>query len=66
MDLVPSLGMIIPEEILSIGGLVLLLVAAWAGDKSSRAISIAAVAVLVGAAAFTGPVRSSGAMGADT
>ena len=66
MDLVQSLGMIIPEEILSIGGLVLLLVAAWAGDKSSRAISIAAVVVLVGAAAFTVPVLSSGAMGADT
>jgi len=65
MDFAQSLRMIVPEEILSIGGLVLLLVAAWAGDRASRAISIAAVAILVAAAAFTVPVLSDGHMGAD-
>ena len=66
MDFAHSLRLIVPEEILSIGGLVLLLAAAWLGDKASRAISIATVAVLAAAAAFTIPVLTSGAMGADT
>src|SRR5690349_11381669 len=66
MDFAHSLRLIVPEEILSIGGLILLLAAAWLGDRASRAISIAAVAVLAAAAAFTIPMLSSGAMGADT
>jgi NADH-quinone oxidoreductase subunit N len=66
MDFAHSLRLILPEEILSVGGLVLLLAAAWAGDRASRAVSIAAVAVLVAAGAFAVPVLSSGAMGADT
>ncbi|MGN3973167.1 NADH-quinone oxidoreductase subunit NuoN [Tsuneonella sp. SYSU-LHT278] len=66
MDLQHSLALIIPEEILSVGGLLLLLAAAWLGDKASRAISIAAVFVLAAAAAFTVPVLCNGDMGADT
>ncbi len=66
MDFAHSLRLILPEEILSVGGLVLLLAAAWLGDKASRAISIAAVAVLAAAAAFTAPVLCDGAMGAGT
>lgn len=66
MDFAQSLRLIAPEFILSVGGLVLLLAAAWMGDKASRAISIASVAVLAAAAAFTASVLGSGAMGADT
>jgi NADH-quinone oxidoreductase subunit N len=65
MDFAQSLRLILPEEILSIGGLVLLLAAAWMGDKASRAISIASVALLVAAAAFAVPALSGGAMGPD-
>ena len=66
MDFAHSLRLILPEEILSVGGLILLLAAAWLGDKASRAISIAAVFVLAAAAAFTVPVLCEGAMGAGT
>ena len=66
MDFAQSLRLILPEEILSIGGLVLLLAGAWMGDKASRAISIASVALLVAAAAVTVPTLSGGAMGPDT
>ncbi|MCT2558706.1 NADH-quinone oxidoreductase subunit NuoN [Tsuneonella sp. YG55] len=66
MDLQHSLALIVPEEILSVGGLVLLLAAAWLGDKASRGISVAAVVVIAAAAAFTVPVLCGGNMGADT
>ena len=66
MDLQNSLSLVLPEAILSVGGLVLLLAAAWMGDKGSRAISVAAVFLLAAAAAFTAPVLCGGAMGADT
>ncbi len=66
MDLQHSLALIVPEEILSVGGLILLLAAAWMGDKGSRAISIAAVFLLAAAAAFTAPVLCGGNMGPDT
>ena len=36
MDFVHSFGLIIPELLLSFTGLVLLLVAAWSGDKGAR------------------------------
>ena len=65
MEFAQSLRLILPEEILSIGGLVLLLAAAWLGDKASRAISIASVALVVAAAAFAVPSLSGGAMGPD-
>ena len=40
MELVASLNLIAPEILLSVSGLVLLLVAAWAGDKAASGISI--------------------------
>lgn len=61
-----SLLLIAPEELLSAAGLILLLAAAWAGDKAARAISIASVAVLVGAMALVAPALCNGAMGPET
>jgi NADH-quinone oxidoreductase subunit N len=66
MDFAQSLRLIAPEFILSVGGLVLLLAAAWMGDRASRAISVASVAILAAAAAFAAPVLCAGAMGVDT
>ncbi len=66
MDFAHSLRLIAPEEILSVGGLILLVAAAWLGDKASRAISIGAVVVIGAAAALTVPVLCSGSMGADS
>ena len=66
MDLVKSLWLVAPEEVLSLAGLALLLVAAWGGDKASRLISILSVAALVGAGFLVAPALCSGAMGADT
>lgn len=66
MDWSHSLRLIAPEEALSLVGLVLLLVAGWAGDKASRAISIAAVAGLVGAMALVAPALCGGAAGPGT
>ncbi len=55
MELQTSLFLIAPEILLAVGGLVLLLIAAWAGDKAARLISILAVAYLVGAGALVSP-----------
>jgi NADH-quinone oxidoreductase subunit N len=44
-----SLLMTLPEDVLSIGALILMLVAAWGGQASTRAVSWTAVAVLAGA-----------------
>ena len=44
-----SLLMTMPELILSVGGLTLLMVAAFAGDKATPAISWAAVGILLAA-----------------
>jgi len=66
MDWSQVLRQIAPEELLSLAGLILLLVAAWGGDKASRAISIAAVAALAGAAALTAPALWGQAMGPET
>ena len=49
--------LVLPEEILSVGGLLLMLVAAWGGDKAGRAITWLAVLLLVIAAAFVPGVR---------
>lgn len=66
MDLTASLLLVLPEIILAVTGLVLLLVAAWIGDRASRAISVAA-AVALGAAFFlVAPSVCSGASGPDT
>ena len=66
MEFKNSLGLVAPEMLLSISGLILLLAAAWAGDKASRTISVIAVAVLVGASFLVAPALCSGATGADT
>ena len=53
--------MTLPEEILSIGAIALMLVAAWGGTASTRAVCWAAVAVLVGACiALLGPATGGG------
>ena len=44
-----SLALTAPELILSIGGMVLMLVAAYAGDKATRFISLVATGLLVAA-----------------
>ncbi|CDO38516.1 NADH-quinone oxidoreductase subunit NuoN [Novosphingobium sp. KN65.2] len=66
MDWSQSLRLIAPEETLSVAGLVLLLIAAWGGDKSSRLISILAVAALAAASFLVAPALCGGAMGPDT
>ena len=66
MDLVQSLWLVLPEEVLSLAGLALLLVAAWGGDKASRLISILCVAALTAAAFMVAPALCSGAAGAGT
>ena len=56
-----QLMMTLPEVILAIGALVLMLVAAWGGQKSARGVSWAAVALLIGAAiSLLGPASSGG------
>jgi len=66
MDLAASLALIVPETVLSVSGLVLLLVAAWAGDRSSSLISIAACVVLGACFALVAPAVCAGASGPDT
>ena len=66
MDWSHSLRLVAPEELLSVSGLILLLIAAWSGDKASRLISILAVAVLAAAAALVAPILCAGASGPDT
>ena len=66
MDTVASLSLILPEEILSVSGLVLLLVAAWAGDKAARLISILACVALGAAFFLVIPTVCAGASGPDT
>ena len=61
MDMAGNFAMVLPEEVLSVGAILLMLVAAWGGAASTRAVSIASVFVLVGAGiALTGPASSGG------
>lgn len=66
MDYATSLQLILPELILSVSGLVLLLVAAWGGDKASSAMSIAACAVLGACFFLVAPTVCAGLSGPDT
>ncbi|MXO65993.1 NADH-quinone oxidoreductase subunit NuoN [Altericroceibacterium endophyticum] len=66
MEFKTSLGLIAPEILLSISGLVLLLVAAWAGDKASRAISVASCVVLGACFFLVAPTLCAGLSGPDT
>ncbi len=66
MDLATSLSLIVPEIILAVSGLVLLLLAAWGGDKGARVISVAAAIALGGAFALVAPSVCAGASGPGT
>lgn len=59
MDYAAQLAMILPEVVLGLGALALMLVAAWGGPASTKAVTWAAVAVLAGATvALAGPATS--------
>ena len=60
MDYSTSFALIAPELVLTVAGLVLLLVAAWAGDKSSRVVSILAAVALGGAFFLAAPAVCGG------
>ncbi|WOK37157.1 NADH-quinone oxidoreductase subunit NuoN [Sphingomonas sp. C3-2] len=61
MDYASSLMMVLPEVILSLGALVMLMVAAFVGDSSTRAISWLSVLLFVAAGfALTGPAGNGG------
>lgn len=65
MDLSSSLQLVLPEIVLSLAAMVLLLVAAWAGDRSSRAVSIASCIALGAAFFIVAPSVCAAAAGAD-
>ncbi|MFN3470586.1 MAG: NADH-quinone oxidoreductase subunit NuoN [Novosphingobium sp.] len=65
MDFARSLALTAPEILLSVSGLVLLLVAAWSGDKASRLVSILSVAALAAAAFLVTPALWGQAGGAE-
>ncbi|MDP9057757.1 MAG: NADH-quinone oxidoreductase subunit NuoN [Pseudomonadota bacterium] len=58
-----SLRLTAAEDLLSVVAFVMLLVIAWMGDKSARAMTWAAVAAIVGAAILVIPALHTGAMG---
>jgi NADH-quinone oxidoreductase subunit N len=61
MEYAANIAMTLPELVLALGAIALMLVSAWGGDKSTRAVSIASVFVLVGAGiALVGPASSGG------
>lgn len=56
-----QLALTAPELILSTGAIILMLVAAWAGDNATRLISLASIALLGGAAmSLSGPAGYGG------
>jgi len=65
MNWAVSLRLAATEEFLSAAGLVLLLVAGWAGDKAARLVTYLAVLALAVASVLTVPALTSGAMGAE-
>ena len=66
MDWSQSLRLVAPELLLSIAGLILLLVSAWArNDRDSRVITWLSVATLAGCAALAAPALFSGAHGPE-
>ncbi|TPG12680.1 NADH-quinone oxidoreductase subunit NuoN [Sphingomonas oligophenolica] len=61
MSYAANLAMTLPEIVLGLGAIALMLVAAWGGSASTKAVSWASVAVLVGAGiALIGPASSGG------
>lgn len=65
MDLSSSLQLVLPEIVLSLAAMVLLLVAAWVGDRSSRAVSIVSCIALGAAFFIVAPSVCAAAAGAD-
>jgi NADH-quinone oxidoreductase subunit N len=68
MTFMDSLNAVLPEEVLSLGGIVLMLAAAWAGKGGARAINTLAVLLLVVAAILstvTGGTAFDGMIKAD-
>jgi len=65
MDFSSSLALVAPEILLSLSGLALLLVAAWAGDGSSRLVSVLACVALGAAFCMVLPSALQGASGPD-
>jgi NADH-quinone oxidoreductase subunit N len=56
-----QLMMTLPELVLGVGAIALMLVAAWGGAQSTRIVSWAAIAVLIGAGvALAGPASAGG------
>ena len=66
MDLGSAFALIGPESILALTALVLLLVVAWVGDKSSRAVSILSCVALGACFLLVAPAVCAGAAGPDT
>jgi len=66
MDFAASLSLIVPELVLSVSSLVLLLAAAWMGDKASQLISTIACVVLVVCFVLVAPSVCAGVSGPDT
>jgi NADH-quinone oxidoreductase subunit N len=61
MSYAASLLLVLPEEILSVAATLLMLVAAWGGPRSTRAITWVSIVVLLGAGiALLGPAGSGG------
>ncbi|PWG03398.1 NADH-quinone oxidoreductase subunit NuoN [Sphingosinicella humi] len=60
-----SLALTLPEIILTLAALALLMVSAYAGDKSARAATWLALAALLGAALFVPGVFDEGGVGFD-
>ena len=66
MDFAASLSLIVPELVLSVSSLVLLLAAAWMGDKASQLISTIACVVLAVCFVLVAPSVCAGVSGPDT
>ncbi len=66
MDFAASFMLIRPELVLTAAGLILLLVAAWAGDKYARTTAVLAVTALFGAGLLLVPGLHLGVDGPDT
>ncbi|WP_299192741.1 NADH-quinone oxidoreductase subunit NuoN [uncultured Erythrobacter sp.] len=66
MDFHASFELVRPELLLTVSGLILLLVAAWAGDKYARTVAVLAVTALFGAGLMLIPGLHFGVDGPDT
>ncbi len=65
MEYAANIAMTLPELVLALGAIALMLVSAWGGDTSTRAVSIASVFVLVGAGIALVGLASSGGYAFD-